>query len=112
AHCERESGEQCLVAVQEQLATVLAGHRGAGGARGGVHDETYGEGIGERVGTPVRGLRETRPAVLVAGERARVALREQRLERGGADRGEQALERCGVFPRPVAVRGGDRDEVP
>ncbi len=100
-HLQREALEHVRVAVQEQLAAVLAGHRRAGRAGGRRHDDAHREGVGQRVGTAVGALRAA--AVLVARERRRRALREQRRERRRADVRQQPRERFAVHRAAVAV---------
>ena len=109
AHLDGEAFEQVLVAVQEGLAAVLAGHHRAGHATGALHHHADREGVGQRVGAPVGCLRAA--AVFVARERGRFAGREHGLQRRRRDVRQQAFEGAVVCRRAVAPGRRHRCEV-
>ncbi len=104
-HPLRPAREQVRVAVQVELAAVLAAQRRL--ADGGDHD-LHREGVGLGVGAAVGGLRGA--AVGVAGEVARLR-REPALELDGGDGAEQLVGRRGAVADGLAVAGAAADAV-
>src|SRR5436305_13297247 len=72
--------KQVLVAVKEQLAAVLGGHRRPATPGGRAHDDPHREGVWQWVWTPVGSLC---PAAVVIAVECVPSGGEPRLQRGG-----------------------------